>query len=97
MKMFLLTFTIIFFIIMSGYANSDPREEDVLNLDQLTDAFGWNFEEAEIQTQMVAEGLYVLFGLGGNIAVSIGKDGVLIVDDQFPPILEIAASSLSII
>tara|TARA_X000000950_G_scaffold160446_1_gene196360 strand:- start:61 stop:1017 length:957 start_codon:yes stop_codon:yes gene_type:complete len=95
MKMFLLTFTIIFFIIMSGYANSDPREEDVLNLDQLTDAFGWNFEEAEIETQMVAEGLYVLFGLGGNIAVSIGKDGVLIVDDQFPQIMDKLEAAIS--
>ena len=46
--------------------------------------FGWDVETAEIRTEKVAEGLYVLFGLGGNIAVSVGDDGVLIVDDQLP-------------
>ena len=29
----------------------------------------------------------VLFGLGGNIAVSVGLQGVLIVDDQFPELM----------
>lgn len=38
----------------------------------------------EIRAEKVAENLYVLFGLGGNIAVSIGAQGVLIVDTQFP-------------
>ena len=37
---------------------------------------------AEITTQKIADGLHVLFGIGGNIAVSIGEDGVFIVDDQ---------------
>jgi glyoxylase-like metal-dependent hydrolase (beta-lactamase superfamily II) len=37
-----------------------------------------------ITTQQLAENLHVLFGVGGNIAVSIGANGVLIVDDQFP-------------
>ena len=31
--------------------------------------------------------LYLFFGLGGNIAVSIGDDGVLIVDDQIPSLI----------
>ena len=31
---------------------------------------------------------YRLFGLGGNIAVSVGTDGVLIVDDQLPELAE---------
>jgi len=37
-----------------------------------------------IRTERIAEGFYVLFGVGGNIAVSIGEQGVLAVDDQFP-------------
>lgn len=37
-----------------------------------------------ITTQRLADDFYVLFGVGGNIAVSIGANGVLIVDDQFP-------------
>lgn len=39
---------------------------------------------AEITTQRVGDGLYVLFGIGGNVAAFIGDQGVLIVDDQFP-------------
>jgi glyoxylase-like metal-dependent hydrolase (beta-lactamase superfamily II) len=42
----------------------------------------------EITTQKVGEGLYVMFGNGGNIVVSVGADGVLIVDDgQFPQLV----------
>jgi cyclase len=36
-----------------------------------------------IRTEKIADGFYVLFGVGGNIGVSIGEQGVLIVDDQF--------------
>ncbi|HEY8519815.1 MAG TPA: MBL fold metallo-hydrolase [Gammaproteobacteria bacterium] len=38
----------------------------------------------QIREQKIADGFYVLFGVGGNIVVSIGEQGVLIVDDQFP-------------
>lgn len=58
--------------------------DDAMSLDDLLDRFGWDFETAEVVTEQVGDGLHVLFGLGGNIAVSIGTDGVLIVDDQFP-------------
>ena len=37
-----------------------------------------------ITTQQLAENFHVLFGVGGNIIVSIGANGVLVVDDQFP-------------
>ncbi len=40
--------------------------------------------ETEVTTQQVGDGLHVLFGVGGAIAASIGEQGVLIVDDQFP-------------
>jgi len=47
-----------------------------------------NLDEAlrttPITTQTLAEDFHVLFGVGGNILVSIGANGVLIVDDQFP-------------
>ena len=66
---------------------AQEAEQDPLNLDQLLEQFNWNFEASEITTQQVAEGLYVLFGVGGNIAVSIGEDGVLIVDDMFPEMI----------
>jgi glyoxylase-like metal-dependent hydrolase (beta-lactamase superfamily II) len=48
-----------------------------------------DFADARIETQQLGEGMYVFFGVGegviaGNILVSIGSDGVLIVDTQFP-------------
>jgi glyoxylase-like metal-dependent hydrolase (beta-lactamase superfamily II) len=43
-----------------------------------------DFSEVEIETQRLGDGLFVLFGAGGNILASIGDDGVLVVDTQFP-------------
>ncbi|MGE0621141.1 MAG: MBL fold metallo-hydrolase [Pseudomonadales bacterium] len=63
-------------------------EEGPLTLDELATAFGWDFESAEITVQTLGEDFYVLFGVGGNIAVSIGDDGTLIVDDQFPQMMD---------
>ena len=34
------------------------------------------------------EGVYMLTGLGGNIGVSVGADGVILVDDQFAPLTD---------
>jgi glyoxylase-like metal-dependent hydrolase (beta-lactamase superfamily II) len=44
--------------------------------------------EVEIETQEVADGVYMLVGQGGNIGVSIGEDGVFVIDDQFAPLTE---------
>jgi glyoxylase-like metal-dependent hydrolase (beta-lactamase superfamily II) len=37
-----------------------------------------------IRPEKIADNFYVLFGVGGNIVVSIGDNGVLLVDAQFP-------------
>ena len=51
------------------------------------DAAGWTgFDPGIIRTQKLKDGLAVIFGYGGNILVSTGDDGVLIVDSQFPQI-----------
>jgi glyoxylase-like metal-dependent hydrolase (beta-lactamase superfamily II) len=39
--------------------------------------------EPQIRTEKLAENVYVLFGEGGNIGVTVGADGVAIIDDQF--------------
>lgn len=62
-------------------------DNDATSLDELLSSFGWNLDTAEIRSQKVGERLYVLFGVGGNIAASIGEQGVLIVDDQFPELI----------
>ncbi len=45
-----------------------------------------DFDKVEIKTTKVADGLYVLEGAGGNISVSVGSDGVLLVDAQHAPL-----------
>ena len=42
--------------------------------------------KVEIKAQKVSGSVYMLTGQGGNIGVSVGEDGVLIVDDQFAPL-----------
>ena len=37
-----------------------------------------------IETIKVSDHIYMLMGSGGNIGISIGDDGVLVIDDQFP-------------
>ncbi len=68
-------------------SSSFVHAHEAMNLDQLMKAFGWNFETAEIKTEKVTDRLHVLFGIGGNIAVSTGDNGVLVVDDQFPQMI----------
>ena len=63
-------------------------EQNALEREALLEGFGWDVATAEVRTEKIAEGLYVLFGLGGNIAVSVGKDGTLIVDDQLPELAD---------
>ncbi|MGI9343566.1 MAG: MBL fold metallo-hydrolase [Gammaproteobacteria bacterium] len=40
-----------------------------------------------IETVKVADGIYMLLGRGGNIGVSAGDDGVLLIDDQYAPLV----------
>ena len=54
----------------------------------LTVAAQQDFSQVEIRTEMVADGLYVLFGAGGNIGLSVGEDGAFLVDDQYAPLTE---------
>lgn len=69
------------------YAHSGPDVPEPMDLDTLMQAFGWDMDNMEIQTEQVTDDLHVLFGAGGNIAVNVGDDGVFIVDDQFPQLM----------
>ena len=68
-------------------AHSVPPDPDALPMEEVLEAFGWDVAKAEVTTEEVEDGFYVLFGLGGNIAVSSGEDGVLLVDDQLPEMI----------
>lgn len=45
-----------------------------------------DFSNVQIKAIHVAKNIYMLQGAGGNIGVSVGPDGLLIVDDQFAPL-----------
>lgn len=63
-----------------GHGHADPQQPD--------------FAKTEIKTEKAAGSVYVLYGVGGNIGVSVGPDGVLIVDDQFAPLAEKVRAAL---
>ena len=45
-----------------------------------------DFSTVEVKATKVAGTVYMLTGSGGNIGVSVGEDGIVIVDDQFAPL-----------
>lgn len=45
-------------------------------------------QDVTIKTEKVAGNVYVLYGQGGNIGVSVGSDGILMIDDQFAPVAD---------
>ena len=47
-----------------------------------------DFSQVQIKATKVAGNVYMLEGSGGNIGVSVGADGILIVDDQFAPLAD---------
>jgi glyoxylase-like metal-dependent hydrolase (beta-lactamase superfamily II) len=49
---------------------------------------GNDFSKVEIKTTKVAGSISMLQGAGGNIGVSAGADGVLVVDDEFLPLAD---------
>jgi glyoxylase-like metal-dependent hydrolase (beta-lactamase superfamily II) len=42
--------------------------------------------EVRIQAQPVRGGIHMLTGRGGNIGVSVGEDGLFLIDDQYAPL-----------
>jgi len=47
-----------------------------------------NMDAVQIITQSLGGGIYMLTGQGGNIGLSVGDDGVFIIDDQFAPLTD---------
>ena len=60
---------------LSGCTNGNAQNAD-------------RFAAVEIKTEKLSEGVAVLFGAGGNIGVSHGVDGTILIDDQFAPLSE---------
>lgn len=47
-----------------------------------------DFSQVQVKITKVTGNIYMLEGAGGNIGVSAGVDGILMVDDQFAPLAE---------
>lgn len=47
-----------------------------------------NYDTVQIKTYKLTESIYMLEGDGGNIGLITGKDGSVIIDDQFAPLSE---------
>lgn len=47
-----------------------------------------DFSDVEIVSHHVAGSYYYLEGRGGNIGLSIGEDGIIMIDDQFAPLTD---------
>src|SRR5215469_10883703 len=47
-----------------------------------------DFSKVQIKVTKVSGNIYMLEGEGGNIAASVGEDGIVIVDDEFAPLAE---------
>jgi cyclase len=47
-----------------------------------------DFENAQVQTTPIAEELYMVTAEGGNIGVSVGDDGVFLVDAGYGPMID---------
>ena len=62
------------FVILCGVVAASAQEQD--------------FSAVQMKVTKVAGNVYMLEGAGGNIGVSAGPDGILIVDDQFAPLAE---------
>jgi glyoxylase-like metal-dependent hydrolase (beta-lactamase superfamily II) len=58
-----------------------------------------DWDAIEIKAEKVAGNVYMLYGVGGfaggNIGVSVGEDGIVLVDDQFQPLVPKIKAALS--
>lgn len=57
-----------------------------------------DFSKVEVKATQVAGSVYMLTGQGGNIGVSVGDDGIVVIDDQYAPLapkIEAALKSIT--
>src|SRR5499426_3245725 len=60
----------------------------LLSLSLFLHAQDEDFSKVQIKVTKVSGNVYMLEGAGGNIAASVGEDGIVVVDDQYAPLAE---------
>ena len=76
--------------IMAAFIAASPLFYSTVNTANAQDRFA----DVEVEATAVKGSVHMLTGAGGNIGVSAGEDGVLIIDDQFAPLAEKIAAQL---
>jgi len=56
-----------------------------------------NFDQVQIRTEKLDEGVYMLTGSGGNIGVCAGQEGVLMIDSQYAGLTDKISSAVAAI
>ena len=77
------TTQIISFLLITALG-STAKAQDAMTIPEFFEHRGIDFDSIEIEAEVITPGLYFLSGSGGNVVASIGEQGVLIVDDQYP-------------
>ena len=76
--------------ILAAFIASSPLVYSTINPANAQDRFA----DVEVKATAIKGTVHMLTGAGGNIGVSAGEDGVLIIDDQFAPLAEKIAAQL---
>lgn len=79
----------LFFIIWSQLAicHEDQKTPSPLPLEEYLATYNLSFNTTTIKVEPLTGNMYALYGLGGNILVSLGDNGVLLVDNQFAELI----------
>lgn len=72
----------------TGFAAAIVAALATITLSPALEAQQTDWDAVEITTTPIAPGVYMLEGRGGNLGVSVGEDGVFLIDDQFAPLTE---------
>ena len=56
-----------------------------------------DFSKVAVKAEKVAGNIYMITGAGGNIGVSVGDDGTIIIDDQYAPLAPKIEAALRLI
>lgn len=56
-----------------------------------------DFSKVDVKATKIAGSVYMITGAGGNIGVSIGDDGIVVVDDQYAPLAPKIEAALRLI
>ena len=93
MRTLLFSIALTFFLLGCSDTGRDIKLPEMNSYDDeqnvVLEKFEWlGFPPSIVRTERISEDLAVIFGYGGNVLVSVGDDGVLIVDSQFPEVYE---------